>query len=279
MTRLRTEDIENIPQALRAYDQELLSKTGHTLRGIACHALGLPEHEIESAARSCRVCVVPITYGQGTIPGFGATVSGIVSHLGFHSVVTERPDVDGTTEAIEKESDIILMADDDRFVAINTHSGSVSDNTEMTAKGFVAGLDLMTGGLAGQATLVIGCGDLGFYSAKTLLARGAQVTVSDIDHRVALRLQEEIREALETTVCLDNDWRSSPGKYPNIIDATPTADFIDASMIRADSFVAVPGVPCGLNPAARDKLSHRYLHDTLQIGVATMVLDALTHDG
>jgi pyrrolysine biosynthesis protein PylD len=279
MTRLRTEDIDHIPQALSAYDQELLKKTGKPLRGIASYALGRPEQALKDIGASCRVSVIPMTCGQGIIDRFCESVSSIVCHLGFHSGVTEHPDVAGVAEAFAKQADIILMADDSRFVAINTHTRYVSDNIEMTARGFVAGLDLMVGGLQGQDVLVIGCGDLGRCSAKTLVGAGARISVCDTDPQPALRLQADIQEELKTVVHVDNDWHSTPGKYACIIDATPAADFIDVSMITLETCIAGPGVPCGLSPAARERLSNRCLHDPLQIGVATMVLDALTHDG
>ena len=42
MTRLRTEDIKDIPQALKAYDQQLLNKTGqHFKRNSLCTRLNL----------------------------------------------------------------------------------------------------------------------------------------------------------------------------------------------------------------------------------------------
>jgi pyrrolysine biosynthesis protein PylD len=274
MTRLRAEDIKHISQELKAYDQQLLDKTGHTLKGIACHALGLLQDKFEDIVNSYRVCVIPLSCGQGIIDGFSATVSDILSHLGFRSFVAQEPDVAGIAGAFENRSDIILLADDDRFVAINVHTGHVSDNTEMTAKGFVAGLDLMAGGLKGEEILVIGCGQLGCYTAKTLVAIGARISVCDIDPQRTLALQREIMDELKTRIQIDNGWRSAPGRYPCMIDATPSANLIDASMITPEIYVAVPGVPCGLSLEARNKLSDRYLHDPLQIGVATMVIDA-----
>jgi pyrrolysine biosynthesis protein PylD len=274
MTRLRTEDIEYIPQALKAYDRQLLNKTGHTLKGIACHAIGVTDDELEGIVTSCKVCVIPLTCGQGVINRFSATVSGIISHLDFYSFAARHSDVAGIVEAFEKESDIILLADDDRFVAINVHTKYVSDNIEMTAKGFVAGLDLIAGGLKNKDALVIGCGQLGRHTAKTLVAMSAFVSVCDINTQLASSLQKEIMDELEIGIQIDNDWRSTPGKYQHIIDATPSADFIDASMIAHDTYVAVPGVPCGLSSEARKIISNRYLHDPLQIGVACMVIDA-----
>ena len=274
MTRLRTEDINHIPQELKAYDQQLLNKTGNTLKGIAIHAHDLLDDEFEQIVRSFRVCVIPLTCGQGVINRFSATVSEIVRHLGFHSCVAQKSDAAGIAEAFENKSDIILLADDGRFVAIDVHTRYVSDNIEMTARGFVAGLDLMASGLKGKETLVIGCGELGRHTAKTLVAMGGRVSVCDINPQLALSLQKEIMDELKSPVQVDNDWCSTPGKYQHMIDATPCADFIDASMITRGTCVAVPGVPCGLSSEARNELSHRYLHDPLQIGVATMVIDA-----
>ena len=215
-----------------------------------------------------------MTCGQGLIDRFSDTVSEIISHLGFHSLVAQHTDVAGIAEAFEQKSDIILLADDSRFVAINVHTKHVSDNIEMTAKGFVAGLDLMAGGLKGENALVIGCGPLGSYVAKALVKMGVLVSVCDIHPQRTSTLQKEIADELKTIIEIDNSWHSPPGKYLYMIDATPSADFIDVSVFTLDTYVAVPGLPSGLSSEARKKLSNRYLHDPLQIGVATMVIDA-----
>ena len=108
MTRLHTEDIECISQTLKAYDQQLLSKAGHTLKGIACHAIGVTDDEFEQVVESCKVCVIPLTCGQGVIDRFSSTVSDIISHLGFHSFAARHSDIAGMAEAFEKKADIIL---------------------------------------------------------------------------------------------------------------------------------------------------------------------------
>ena len=274
MTRLRTEDIRHILWELKAYDQQLLNKTGKTLKGIACHAADLREDEFEEIVKSFKVCVVPLTCGQGVIAGFCDTVSGIVGHLGFHSFVAGNYDVAGIAEALEKKVEMVMLADDNRFVAINVPAKRVCDNSEMTARGFVAGLDLMAGGLKGKHFLVIGCGAVGRCAARILVAMGVAVSVCDINPQLALTLQEEIMDELKAVVQIDNQWRSTSGKYRYIIDATSSAGVIDAAVIAPDTYVAVPGVPCGLSSEARKKLSNRYLHDPLQIGVATMALYA-----
>jgi 3-methylornithyl-N6-L-lysine dehydrogenase len=277
LTRLRTEDVQRIPQALAAYDQQLISKTGSTLKGIACHALSLPGTPFTEIVTSSKVCVLPMTCGQGVIGCFCDAVSSIIDHLGFSSFVARQSDAAGMAEAFEKKADIIVLADDDRFVAINVHTRYVSDNAEMAARGFVAGLDLMGNGLTGKNVLVIGCGDVGCHTARTLVTMGVRVSVYDIDPHRAQALQREISDEMIVTIQMDNTWHASPGKYPYIIDATPSTDVIDAALITRDTTIAIPGVPCGLSPDARKQLSHRCLHDPLQIGVATMVIDAANH--
>ena len=41
MTRLKTNDIHHIVAALADYDKALIDKTGRSLRGVACYAVGV----------------------------------------------------------------------------------------------------------------------------------------------------------------------------------------------------------------------------------------------
>lgn len=73
MTRLQSGDIAEISVRLNEYDEELLAKTGCTLRGLACYAVGLDEEEIAAELADVRIGVVPIRWGQGVIEGFSET--------------------------------------------------------------------------------------------------------------------------------------------------------------------------------------------------------------
>ena len=115
MTRLQSTDISEISTRLDAYDQELLAKTGHTLRGLACYAVGLNEENIVDRLPDVLIGVVPIRWGKGVIDGFSETTSDILKHLGFQSFVTANSNVSGLAEALEKRADIIFMSDDDHF--------------------------------------------------------------------------------------------------------------------------------------------------------------------
>jgi pyrrolysine biosynthesis protein PylD len=268
MTRLKPGNIKNIPGHLEAYDHELLQKTGHTLRGIACHALGIEEKGIFPITDPVLVGIVPIKSGQGVIEGFSDAVKHIVRHIGFNTFVTRAEDVAGIAEAVEKGANVVMMADDHRFVALNVKHGRVVDNAEATGKGFVAGLDLMVGGLNGQKVLVIGGGPVGRCAALAAVNRGAEVSVFDIDlqrsHQLAKKLGVTVEQSLENALL----------RYHLLIEATNAADVIDDTAITPKTYIVAPGMPLGLTPAAAKKISHQLLHDPLQTGAAVMVVDA-----
>ncbi|MBW2408199.1 MAG: 3-methylornithyl-N6-L-lysine dehydrogenase PylD, partial [Deltaproteobacteria bacterium] len=271
MTRLTTDDITSMADQLNAYDEELIGKTGRTLAGIACHAAGIGEAEMLKIAADLRVSVVPITFGQGIIPGFCETVANIVSHIGCRAKVPQLMDVAGLAEAYENKSDILMFADDDRFVAIGVKNGIVVDNAIATAKGFIAGLDLMAGGLKQKNVLVLGCGLVGRAATHTLVQGGAIVSIYDINSECSLYLANEIKEISNAQINIIEELDQALTDHQFIVDATPAAEVIRASHISGQTYISAPGVPLGLDKAAQVKISDRLLHDPLQIGVATML--------
>ena len=269
MTRLTTDDIAGIGPGLARYDRRLQAQTGRTLAGIACHAAGLGEDVFESLRGGIRVAVVPLTCGRGAIGGFGEAVAAIAAHLGFASFVTCATDAAGLAEACERKADILLSADDDRFAAMDFSTGRVSDNSVMTARGFVAGLDLMAGRLQGRRVLVIGCGPVGAAAVDALLQGGARVSVHDVNARrmEALARRARAQITVETAPAM--------GAWQLFFDASNGTDIIRGEHVREETLVAAPGLPCGVTAAAAQKLGPRLLHDPLQIGVAAMLADTL----
>jgi 3-methylornithyl-N6-L-lysine dehydrogenase len=275
MTRLATDDIKDIKSTLAQYDAELVEKTGVTLRGIACHALNIEEEKLQPLTDSVKIGVVPIKSGLGIIPCFCDSVMNIVEHLGFDAFVTQGTDVAGIAEAVERKSDVIMMSDDYRFIALNIHNGCLVDNTEATAKGFVAGLDLISGGIIGKKVLIIGCGPIGCNAAMDTLRRGGSVSVFDIAPQCCLFLKDHIEQIMNRTIKIEKSLKQALRHYHLIIDATNAPDIIDEDAITPLTCVAAPGMPFGMTPGAVKKIEPRYLHDPLQIGVATMVIEAL----
>jgi len=320
MTRLKYPDIKDIAAQLTDYDNELFQKTGHTLRGIACHALDFHEEKLQSLCGSVSIGIVPISSGQGVIRAFSQTIAQIVRYIGFNAFVTSESDVTGIAEAVESGAGVLMMADDQRFVALNVARGLVVDNSEATGKGFTAGLDLMTGGLKEQKVLVIGCGPVGQSAALAAIHRGAEVSVFDIDSR---RSQELAKAIMESSGCCENSHQGTKARrytkgfiikkflvpwclggkvfrvsgrrravmmncqvnieqsiekalsgHSFIVEATNAAGVIDEIFITPETYIAAPGMPLGLTPAAVRKVSRRLLHDPLQLGVAVMAIEA-----
>jgi len=251
---------------LDIYDKELLRKTSSTLRQIACRAAGVTELELFSAADSIQVAVVPVTSGKGIIEGFCDAVQGIIRYLGFKAFITHCHDVNGLAEGIERGAEVIFLADDDRFVAINLPCRKVVDNTEATGRGYVAALECLKGNLHGQSVLVIGAGRVGRSAARALKELGAKVAVFDIDQTKAEILAREYKFGLEKNLA------EALHKYTTLIDASPAPNIIQAEHIKPVTVVVAPGIPLGLSNEARSLVEDRLVHDPLQIGVATMLV-------
>jgi pyrrolysine biosynthesis protein PylD len=275
MTRLKPKDIYDIPIRLNEYDRELVDRTGCTLLGIACHTFGIPEETFLSMAVSAEVGIVPIASGQGIIEGFTKAVRHIVQHIGFRTFVTRQTDVAGIAEAVEKNAEVIMMADDQRFVALNIRSSRLVDNAEATGKGFVAGLDLMARGLKQKKVLVIGCGSVGRSAILAALLRGADVSVFDINLQYSYQLAREIRKSTKKIIGVERELEPALSHYHLLVETTNDTGIIDAEFIRPYTYIAAPGIPLGLTPAAVERISGRLLHDPLQIGVAVMAVDAV----
>jgi pyrrolysine biosynthesis protein PylD len=277
MTRLKSEDIDSIAVGLAAYDAELAAKTGSTLKGIACCAAGISEGEIEPVLDNVRVGVIPITSGQGSISGFCYAVEASVSHMGCRTFITQAADVAGLVEAYENDADIMMLSDDDRFVALHVKRGRIIDNSVATGEGFTAGLNLMVGGLTDRDVLVIGCGPVGSSAIEHLVEIGARVSVYDINQDRCNEVATLIGQRLNSRIPSLSDLDTALEYSRLIVDATPAANIIQAHHITPETYLSAPGVPVGLAAEAHPKIIDRILHDPLQIGVATMLVSALKY--
>lgn len=274
MTRLTERDIHHIAQHLDEYEAHLKRITGSSLRQIACRGAGVDEARLVDLMDRVRFAAVPVSGGLGVIGGFCDTVAAIVSHLGFETFVTEGCDVAGIAEGIEGGADILMFADDNRFVAICPARKQVVDNTRATAHGFVAGLELMNGGVAGESVLVLGCGPLGVAATKALIYRGANVVLCDIEQERALAALGEVGEVDPVRVRVDDASHTAIEDYGLIFDATNAGAFIEPTDLTPRTLVAAPGMPCALTTEAMTKHGDRVLHDALEIGTATMAVQA-----
>ena len=134
MTRLIEDWIIDINDNMESMENNLIMKTGMGYLQLASRACGIKTEEFLRFVETARIAVIPVTTGQGRISFFTDSVSSILRHMGFDVFTTIGTDVDGMYEACINDADIIFMADDDRFIALNIRKGAVADNGIATAR-------------------------------------------------------------------------------------------------------------------------------------------------
>lgn len=267
MTRLTEDDVRGLAARLPEFDAGLLTVAGVDLRMLALRACDLDD--ARSTLAGARIAAVPVSSGLGFIPYFSQCVEVILRHIGCDAFVTAQPDVKGLQEAADRGAEVLFVADDDRFVALNMRSGVCADDDPCTANGYATALEAAAGGLSGRPALVLGLGPVGRAASRRLSERGARVLAVEPDEA---RAASAVADYGVTIVSL-NEGLDATGL---VFDATPVADLIDADRIAAGSIAAVPAVPSGFTAAAQTKLGARHIHEPLAVGVAVMAVEALS---
>lgn len=274
MTRLEAEQIRMIPAGLQGYDNELKLKTGSSLKQLAALAVGI--NPAKWHPEDYRVAVIPFTTGLGVIESFSEAVCAIAGHLGFRSSITVSADAGGLAEAFAKRADVIIMADDNVYVAVNLDSRRVSDNAEATARGYTAALERMAGGLKSREVLLIGAGKVGQKAAEALLEAKAKLIIFDLDKNAETMLAAEMSKKFHASIQCGMTLEKAFERFPLIFDASPGLGFIGAGQVSGDTIAVAPGIPLGFQAAALKKLGPRLIHDPLQIGTAVMLYQVFT---
>ena len=176
MALLTPEDLINIERQLQEADSAVRRVTGFDIRGV-CEAL------YGTSSCSEKVGIVPITSGNGVIGDFSSSLQAITQYFGFESFVTDMPDVSGYYEAVRNGAEIILMADDNTFLAHNLKNGKIANNQPCTGIIYaeIASRYLKTDS---KDVLVIGLGKVGFPGAAHLVNKGFKVYGYDADKTV-----------------------------------------------------------------------------------------------
>lgn len=265
MTRLVESDIEAVVDRIMQLDHYTKKYTGKGLFEIACEAADLTQAEADQR-KEIKMALVPITMGEGIIPGFSETLKGILQFLEVPAYVTRQMNVDGIYDAYCNAQGQ-MYADDDRFIAIHNRTGKVSDNGSATGRGFAYMLYEAAGGVKGKKTVVLGLGPVGLAAAVTLHHLGADLYVYDCNEEKYKNLPEYMKVDREALV----------HKYDCILEATTAPNTVTMQMLNEHTVVAAPGMPLGTTSEVTEYLSAhgRLFHNVLELGTMVMMMDIL----
>ena len=267
MTRLTEEDVRLLTQRLVQFETVLEEVAGIGLRELAISTVG--DGQVCVPLHGARTAAVPVTTGQGVISGFTECVVAILEHLGCEAWVTHQPDVRGIQEAYGAGAEVVFLADDFRFIALDVRRGRCIDDDPATADGYVTALEAAAGKLFGRDVLLFGLGPVGKAAARRLVSRGARVLAVEPD---AARLEAALEIGLKIEPVEPDDGLR---RCDLIFDATPAEGFIDVGQIKPATIAAVPGLPSAFTAAAQEALGSRHIHEPLAVGVAVMAARAL----
>lgn len=264
MTRLTNENVKDISETLGDLENFLKENTGRTIKNLACEAVGMWEHAVDPGEYT--VAVIPVTTGLGIITNFSESVRDICKWLGFNAYVTDTADISGFREAVLKQADLIFMADDYEFVAYNVKAKKCADNSMSTAKAYIALLAAASDFLVKKDVLVVGAGRVGSRMATLLLAKSANVSVTDTD----LAKAYEVQKANPRVKVIENV-EEAIRSHKYILNASPA--HIDTENIQEGAVISSPGVPHTFDGAAYGK-AKLIMHDPLVFGVAVMAMES-----
>lgn len=292
MTRLKEDWISSMKKEMCHTEKALVNRTGMNYRQLAARAAGMTNLEFDEKVENLKVGIVTFTTGLGEIGSFAESVRGIIEQMGIEAFASEKTDVAGILEAHEKGGDIVFMADDDRFIALNLKKNSVGENNIGTAKGFVVALegamslDRQTmyaedkdsnrkcdievskkSPLLNTEILIIGCGTVGKLMMKEVENRGGVPVCWDSNPEIMNSLKQENFKTIQSTSDIKN--------YRYILDASSSGNWMGTGLLHPDSLYVSPGVPLSLNEEAQRAKENQMVHDLLQIGTAAMLALAL----
>lgn len=263
MTRLIEDWIKSIGMSMKDYEFDLMKKTGLSLTALASSASEVPIDKLIITAQNTKVGVIPFTAGLGVIGSFAESVATVCRSMNFNAFVTTETDASGIYEACLRGAEVLFMADDHRFIALNIKTGVVAENSHATAKGFISALRSAAGGLKDKQVLVIGGGVVGQEALHILKVLGAKPVGYDNNPQVLSDMAENGYATIHNV--------SQIAEYPLVFDASSSGDWIESGMLHPDALISAPGVPLSLNQEAYERHGERLIHDCLPIGVATML--------
>ncbi|MDD7511641.1 MAG: 3-methylornithyl-N6-L-lysine dehydrogenase PylD [Peptostreptococcaceae bacterium] len=263
MTRLKTEWIEGINRGMQGLDRHVEAASNLSLFDMLCRIMTCNKEEAVKRLRDNKICVIPITQGQGIIGEFSESIRGILSFIGANVEVSPKTDVSGMHYAIENRCNIVYFADDERYLAVDLKNFKSAENDFATADAYIKILLSMMkkhGRDEEEEILVIGLGRVGTEAVKILREKNKNFKV--YDKKISI---------LNNTVCDKIKAKEEIKLYRNILDFTNEGAWLTKDLLAEDALIATPGVPCSVDEELKNALDKRLVNDFLEIGTISML--------
>lgn len=268
MTRLCGKDLAGQADGWEAYAARLRRNVGCGLDELCARALDLPPDAVRRSLAAVRVGVVPVSSGEGCIPGFAELLAATARALGSASVVLP-PDEEGFAQARAGACDVLLWADDDTYLAEHVRSGACAENGWATGRGFAAALYSMARLHAFERrVLVLGAGPVGMSATAWLAGHGFAVTLCDTAPGRAKARAANVPHCRG----IMPDELQGIRPFACLLDASPTDACVPLRHLAAGACISAPCVPCPWEGCA--SVPERVWHDPLQLGTAVMLAAA-----
>ena len=274
MTRLRAADVLAITDDWSDYDRLQRNMLGVDLPALAARSAGRDPQEVAARLKGRRLAAVSISDGEGVVGGFAESLAAIGRRMGLESTVMTRPDQNGFEEAGRWGADLIIYADDERFLVIDRRTGRTADNNPATSRVYVAALELMAPekSLAGREVVVLGLGIIGRGAAGRLTELGAKPLMYDPD---PARRETAAASVNGGSILTSRDELAGALSRTNLIlEAVCRREALEASLWPESPVVAAPGVPLSWPEGwLQGEGGGRLWHDPLQSGTAAMLAE------
>lgn len=260
MTRLTPEDLINIQEDIHICEQIIYEITDRKI-------IQLLENIYNIKYNGEKIGIIPITSGNGLIDNFSESLLKILRMFNMDSFITKRVDVSGYYEAIKKNADIILMADDSTFLAYNLKNMKISNNQIATGK-IYSEILINSKNLNDKDILIIGAGNVGKPAIENFIKYNYNIYIYDLDESKI----DDIIKKFPTIIKYNFNQNK---KFSKIFEATPSENTIPESVLINGTIVSTPGIPRALSKTLETKYNIKLIMEPLGLGTLSMIYEIL----
>lgn len=218
-----------------------------------------------------KIGIIPITSGNGIIDTFSESILYTLQIFNMDAFITNQTDVSGYYEAIKKNADIILMADDLTYLAFNLNNKKISHNQQATGRIYSEILihsKIKKDHENEKEVLIIGVGNVGKHAIQIFLKNDYTIYIFD-------KNENEVKKIINQNIKIKKYNPKLEKKFIKIFEATPERDTIPEIALTSDTIVSTPGIPRAISKNLENKYNIKLIMEPLGLGTMSMIYSIL----